>query len=510
MNNNSSETQLSARLRSTASLLGRGGARLRNLAGALSIGVLHRTVSKAIVLLLALLLAGSSAPTSLQARNRAIKTASALPDFNFVAWEVGAIGRKVLVGRRHSLDGLTEDTQVALVRTYLSRREQIGRLEEELNRTVSQAVQDGGSDQLAPSQGNPEPALEGRSKPDMAGSGRADSPDAPSTTAYIQRELTELRRQQSAERPRVEAILERQVRVELIEAGLAVRGFVWPPVQFTFIEPPLKLTVSPRERISTIHSRVLQTEYDPVTLGESEKAIEASANLSAHISRIGGMAVYPAMVVEQASLQWVLSTVAHEWTHHYLFLFPLGLRYATSDEVTTLNETVSEIIGEEVGERLARRYYREALPPTGATVESSSDESCSCNIYELWSESFELTQQRWERPGRPLQFDFQRAMRETRLHVDALLEAGLVETAEAYMEARRRYFVAHGYPLRVLNQAYFAFNGNYATGAASSSPIGPQLQRLRAESDDLAHFLETVRWFTSLADLEKALEQFEN
>ena len=38
-------------------------------------------------------------------------------------------------------------------------------------------------------------------------------------------------------------------------------------------------------------------------------------------------------------------------------------------------------------------------------------------------------------------------MRETRLHVDALLEAGLVETAEAYMEARRRYFVEKGYPL---------------------------------------------------------------
>ena len=96
-------------------------------------------------------------------------------------------------------------------------------------------------------------------------------------------------------------------------------------------------------------------------------------------------------------------------------------------------------------------------------------------------------------------------MRETRLHVDALLEAGLVETAESYMEARRRYFVAHGYPLRVLNQAYFAFNGNYATGAASSSPIGPQLVRLREESDDLAHFLATVRWFTSVKDLEEAL-----
>ena len=119
-----------------------------------------------------------------------------------------------------------------------------------------------------------------------------------------------MRRQQAEDRPSVEAVLRRQVREELCEAGLGVRGFVWPPVQFAFIEPPLKLTVSPRDRISTIHSRILQAEYDPVTLGESERAIQARTNLSAHISQIGGMAVYPAMVVESSSLKWVLSTIA--------------------------------------------------------------------------------------------------------------------------------------------------------------------------------------------------------
>ena len=293
-----------------------------------------------------------------------------------------------------------------------------------------------------------------------------------------------------------------QVREELVEAGLGLRGFVWPPVQFAFIEPPLKLTVSPRDRISTIHSRILQAEYDPVTLGESERAIQASTNLSAHISQIGGMAVYPAMVVESSSLKWVLSTIAHEWVHHYLFLFPLGLRYGSSDQLTTINETVSEIVGDEIGERLARRYYPETIPPSAAN-ESSSEETCGCSVEEFWSQEYESEQQRWERFDRPLQFDFQRAMRETRLHVDALLEAGLVEAAEAYMEARRRYFVDKGYPLRVLNQAYFAFHGSYATGAESSSPIGPQLQQLRAESEDLAHFLQQVRWFTSLSDLER-------
>ena len=240
----------------------------------------------------------------------------------------GRLGSDVQRGRGGTgLDRQTAAEQVELVRSYLQRREQIEILEDELSQIVAQGSQ-----------------------------------NSTAAQAEARRELAALHSQQEAERPLVEAILERQVRAELFEAGLDLRGIVWPPVSFTFIEPPLKLTVSPRERIATIHSLVLQTEFDPVTLAEREQAIEERTNLSAHISRIGGMAVYPAIVVEQSSLAWVLSTIAHEWTHHYLFLFPLGLRYATSDELTTINETVSDIIGDEIGERLARRYYPEALP----------------------------------------------------------------------------------------------------------------------------------------------------
>lgn len=449
--------------------------RFAGLASSVTAGGLRQTAWYGIALILTLILAGNSVPNSLQARARAIKTAAALPDFNFAAWEIRALGQMFRTGGGIGLDRLTVDEQVELVRSYLQRRQQIEKLEDELSRIVAQTPQNGTAAQAAP-----------------------------------RRELAALHGRQEAERPLVEAILERQVREELFEAGLDLRGIVWPPVSFTFIEPPLKLTVSPRERIATVHSRVLQTEFDPVTLAESERAIEESTDLSAHISRIGGMAVYPAIVVEQSSLAWVLSTVAHEWTHHYLFLFPLGLRYATSDELTTINETVADIIGDEIGERLARRYYPETLAQPPPARGSATDEDCACNTFELWTSGMEAEQQRWERPGRPSQFDYRREMRETRLHVDALLEAGLVETAEAYMEARRRYFVTQGHPLRVLNQAYFAFNGNYATGAASSSPIGPQLQRLRAESDNLAHFLATVRWFTDVEDLERALAPPEN
>jgi len=468
-----------------------------------SLASLRRTSWTAIALLLALLLVGGSVPRSIPAPAHIIKSAVALPDFNFLAWELNALRRTVFAGENPLQDGLDVEAQVRLVRAYFQRAKRIGEKEEELKRLIAEEapvaaeLSESGTAVQASGQGH-----SGTKPADGAGSGAGPSP----AIEEARRELAALRRQQAADRSLVEEVIQLQVREEIRRAGLGLPGFVWPPVQFTFIEPPLKLTVSPRDRISTLHSRVLQAEYDPVTLEESERAIEDRTDLSAHISRIGGMAVFPAMVVESSSLEWVLETVAHEWVHHYLFLFPLGLRYASSDDATTLNETVSEIVGAEIGGRLTRRLYGTAQPSAEAAGASNEDGSCACSTAGIWTRTYELEQSRWERYGRPLPFDFQRAMRETRLHVDTLLEAGLVETAETYMEGRRRFLVANGYPLRVLNQAYFAFHGSYGTGAAASNPIGPMLQRLRAESDDLAHFLGQVRWFTTLADLEKSLQ----
>ncbi|MCY3707586.1 MAG: hypothetical protein OXG26_01745 [Caldilineaceae bacterium] len=464
-----------------------------------NLALLRRSSWTAIALLLALLLIGGSVPRSIPTRAHIIKSAVALPDFNFLSWELNALGRTFFAGEKPLQDGLDVEAQVRLVRAYFERAKKIGEREGELRRLI--AEERPVAAELSESSISVQPSGLGFSGMDPTG-GAGHSP----AVEEAHRELAALRRQQAADRSLVEEVIQFQVREEIRRAGLGLAGFVWPPVQFAFIEPPLKLTVSPRDRISTLHSRVLQAEYDPVTLEESERAIEDHTDLSAHISRIGGMAVFPAMVVESSSLEWVLETVAHEWVHHYLFLFPLGLRYASSDDATTLNETVSEIVGAEIAGRLTRRLYDTAQPSAEAASGSNEDGSCACSSADLWTRTYELEQSRWERYGRPLPFEFQRAMRETRLHVDTLLEAGLVETAETYMEGRRRFLVANGYPLRVLNQAYFAFHGSYGTGAAASDPIGPMLQRLRAESDDLAHFMSRVRWFTSLSDLEKSLQ----
>jgi hypothetical protein len=93
--------------------------------------------------------------------------------------------------------------------------------------------------------------------------------------------------------------------------------------------------------------------------------------------------------------------------------------------------------------------------------------------------------------------------------VDRFLAFGLVREAEQYMEIRRLLFRENGYPIRKLNQGYFAFHGSYGTGAAASSPIGPKLERLRSLTSDVRTFLETVRGFTSAEDLDKTLATWE-
>jgi len=84
-------------------------------------------------------------------------------------------------------------------------------------------------------------------------------------------------------------------------------------------------------------------------------------------------------------------------------------------------------------------------------------------------------------------------MAATRRGVDAMLKAGQVTGAESYMEDRRKIFVAHGYALRKLNQAYFAFYGSYAdSGGGAVNPIGAELKRLRLQSGSLKEYLTTI------------------
>jgi hypothetical protein len=78
------------------------------------------------------------------------------------------------------------------------------------------------------------------------------------------------------------------------------------------------------------------------------------------------------------------------------------------------------------------------------------------------------------------------------------------------MEERRKLFVANGYHIRKLNQAYFAFYGAYADqpgGATGSDPIGPLLRDIRQHSNSVYQFLDRVGSIGSFADLEQLHQQ---
>ncbi len=100
-------------------------------------------------------------------------------------------------------------------------------------------------------------------------------------------------------------------------------------------------------------------------------------------------------------------------------------------------------------------------------------------------------------------------MHTIRTHVDDLLAKGKISEAESYMDQSRRIFLDHGYVVRKINQAYFAFYGAYADspgGAAGEDPVGPAVVKLRKMSPSLAAFLNRISQMSSYAQLKKAVQ----
>lgn len=318
--------------------------------------------------------------------------------------------------------------------------------------------------------------------------------DPEAASVHLRAERDALRAEQRDRQALAEAIVEDQVAGVLVEAGLGVGGVVVPPVAIRFTELPSVLIVSPRDHIERIGGYPLQ---HGITVEERERIeahVDAELDVSSLVTPIGGLAVWPAMLVETAYLPSVYDVAAHEWSHHYLALYPLGFSYGVTPELVTLNETVANIVGTDIGWALLDRYYPDlaAIPPDYTpmpVVEVPPPEPLH--------------------PDDPTVFDFRTEMRETRVRVDELLAEGRVEDAEAYMEYRRQQFAAQGYQIRKLNQAYFAFHGSYADqpGATGADPIGPALRELRYYSGSLDAFIREVRGLTTFDQVVIALEQ---
>lgn len=316
--------------------------------------------------------------------------------------------------------------------------------------------------------------------------------DKEAASAHLRSELDEMHKRHEQLTPLAEATLQAQVGAVLAELDLTSGGQPVPPVLYHSSPVPMGLIISPRDHIEQLTNISLQPNLSVDQQVPLEKQVDAALNVSSLVVPIGGVGVYPTMVMRTTSLPWQMDTIAHEWIHNFLTLRPLGFLYDLTPELRTMNETTASIAGNEIGLLVLQQYYPELADALAPPLQLAS------------------AQTGFPRPnGDTPPFDFRAEMHTTRVTVDELLEEGKIEEAEAYMEARREIFWENGYTIRKLNQAYFAFYGAYADvpgGAAGEDPVGPAVRELRAQSDSLAQFVNRISWMTSFEQLQAAIQ----
>ena len=290
--------------------------------------------------------------------------------------------------------------------------------------------------------------------------------------------------------PVAEKALAAQIEIILLETGiynpsetLSGFNFVFPSVNFTIQPPPHLLVVSPRYGISRLRDITLAQDMTVAEREAIEDEIDA-LGLSGLVVQLGGIATYPAFVAESASIHRILEVAIEEWFHQYLFFKPLGFLYGLhvagikqDYEIATVNEAFAGIVSREIAGKVYDMFYRS--PASAGRVFPAA-----------------LTAQET--------FDFFAEMRRIRLQVDAYLEQGRVEEAELFMEESQLYLANHGYVIRKLNQAFFAFYGTYADSPISPSPIGAGLRELRQQNPDLKSYVEAISGMTDATEIRAA------
>ncbi|MCX6006782.1 MAG: hypothetical protein NTZ34_05920 [Chloroflexi bacterium] len=258
---------------------------------------------------------------------------------------------------------------------------------------------------------------------------------------------------------------------------------IFPAVRVRITKPPLLLVVSPKDRISYLDRIMLSPDLNDEQIEAVEKQVD-ELSLSSLVVEIGGFgAAYPAIVSPDLKTKQLVAAAVEEWAHQYLAFRPLGFLYfldslgfSQPPDIISMNETLAGMIADEIGGKVYARYNRDVDKRIGA-VKTEPD------------------------------FNFDREMKETRKNVDLMLDAKRVNEAERYMESRRLLFVQHGYKIRKLNQAYFAFHGIYGQDPCAVSPVYDDMNRLRASYTDFAGFVKDVSNMTGYEELQSAVNR---
>lgn len=413
---------------------------------------LKRSLANGITFIILLITLAGGAGVYVGANDQ-IRRYTLAQEFDYVTWTLDALGLKIGQGALGLPDYLELSQQHQLVITYLTDVDQLNQV----------------SSQIATIYADPQ-----MKDPQQQAQGLVAS------QKEIQQRIDETA-------PLAESIVQKQVASVIAEIGLGSGGQPIPPVLYHVTPLPLALIVSPREIIRQDADISLISDLSVDQIIQMENKVESGLNVSALVVPVGGVGVYPTMVMSSTDLNWLVETVAHEWIHNYLTLHPLGVLYDATPELRTINETTASLAGKEIGALVIARYYPERVP---APAES---------IPQTTAPQIEKT---------PV-FDYRAEMHTTRVNVDAMLKEGKIEDAEAYMEGRRVFFWDHGYRIRRLNQAYFAFYGAYADtpgGAAGEDPVGGAVRSLRSQSPNLAAFVQRIAWVTSYEKLQELVQ----
>ncbi|HSN94995.1 MAG TPA: hypothetical protein VLR89_08045, partial [Anaerolineaceae bacterium] len=324
--------------------------------------------------------------------NDQIRRFSRAYEFDYLEWELGAFLQKAVQAATKAEKLLNHDQQTRVVNSYfLAVREQ-NQLETDLKNVLA-------------------------------------SPSAPDEVKAIElKQALDLKTSELQKLSRLaEPIIQNQTELSLTSLGFGFGGQVLPPVLYSVSEMPMNLIVSPRTEISNLFEINLEPGLDVLEREKIENGLFSDFSLAALVEPIGGLGAYPTMVMQSSDIAWLLDTVSHEWTHNWLTFHSLGMRYFTSDQLKTINETTASISGKEISRQTLKTWYPQYLP---------AEERNQTAIPK--------------KPGVPEEesFSFRREMHTTRVRVDQLLKEGKVEDAEAYMESRRAFLWENGYRLR--------------------------------------------------------------
>ncbi|HEX8990609.1 MAG TPA: hypothetical protein VF784_02930, partial [Anaerolineales bacterium] len=243
-------------------------------------------------------------------------------EFDYVSWIISAASLKIQQGSVGMPGYLSRESSVTAVSDYLHLIRQINDAESALNKIYA------------------DPAIT----------------DKQGASAHIRAQLDGLDQQEAALAPIAEGVLQGQVSQVAAHLGLTMLGQPIPSVLYHMTPVPDALIVSPRDAIQETANISITPGLAADQQTALEDRVDQGLNVSSLVVPIGGVGVYPTMIMRTTDLNWLTSTIGHEWTHNFLEFRPLGLLYDKTPQLRTMNETTADIVGGEVGAEVLQVY----------------------------------------------------------------------------------------------------------------------------------------------------------